>query len=124
MDQLPNSSREFENRLTLNYHKKNYNSNSKDENLETINIINNENDKTVSNIKYQDFMTLSKFDENNKNDIKNFFEIEDEVQDTFTNMMNKVDYNFMVKNEVFTFQCKNCRVAVANDSKFSFLYKF
>lgn len=117
MDQHPNSSREFENRFLLNISKNNFSSNSVEEENQTVNMINNENDKTVTNIRFQDFMNMSKIDEINKKDIKSFFDVEEEVQDTYQNIINKSDKNLIVDSNIFQFQCKHCRISVGSDSK-------
>jgi len=115
MDQIPKSSREFKTNIYVDFHRINNTSISKEEDTDTINMINNENDKTVTNIKYYDFLNFSNLDELNKNDLKSFFDIEDEVHNTY-NFMNKLSYDFMTNNEPITFLCKFCRTSVGNKS--------
>ena len=123
MDQQSDNSSKtlnLENEMSLYfYNKKISGSSSKDDDLASIFIINkeNENEKTFTNNKLQDVMNYS-IDESNKNDINSFFDIQDEVQDTYNNIISKKDYNFMIKNEKYFYLCKFCRNTVGHDSIF------
>ena len=101
MDQLSETSR---NKIKLMSSKEDY--------MDSNNIINSESEKTLTNIKLQDFI----YDESNKNDLNSFFDIQDEVQDSYNNLMNKIDNDFMIKNDNYFYICKFCRISVGNDS--------
>lgn len=124
MDQIPKTTRVLESRNVVDLQKLiNHRTIVTEEDTETINMINNENDKTITNIKYFDIFHLSKFDESNKKDLKNFFEIEDEEIGS-SNNFSKFDYNFIALDKPYSFQCKFCRFSIASQSIFYYSYNF
>ncbi len=124
MDQIPKSTRVIESRNVVDLKKLiNHRTIVTEDDNQTINMINNENDKTITNIKYFDIFHLSKFDESNKTHLKNFFEIEDEEIGS-SNNFNKFDINFIAQDKPYSLQCKFCRFSIASQSIFYCSYNF
>ena len=99
------------------FFKKLSSSNSNLSDKDSLNLNKAESEKTLKHNNLEEFMKFSEKNELNKNDLKNFIDLEKDKNESCYNI-NHYDYDFIIKSENYFYLCKNCRIIVGNDCIF------